>query len=120
MQAFSSEWISGVGKSVKWTAGVGGVRRQTKGGIGYANQSYLRGNLKAAAIALNQIKLDENLVGQDLNPKARGTNPIATLTLVLTYESGNGAKKQTIQEALNYLLSDEAQKKAPTLGFTPL
>jgi len=29
-------------------------------------------------------------------------------------------KTKAIQESLNYLLSDDAQNKAPSLGFVPL
>ena len=145
MEAFSSEWTLGTGKSVKWPAGVGGkgnagvagLIKQTPGAIGYVNQSYIKGNIKAAAlqnlsgeflkpttqagaIALNGIRLDRNLAGENPNPTTRGAYPIATLTWILAYQNGNGSKTSTIKEALNYLLSDKAQSKAPTLGFVPL
>ena len=145
MEAFSSEWRLGTGKSVNWPAGVGGkgnagvagVIRQTPGAIGYLNQSYIIGDIKAAAvqnlsgqylkpstkagsIALNGITLDRNLAGKNPNPSARGAYPIATLTWILAYENGNGSKSEAIQEALNNLLSEEAQNKAPSLGYVPL
>ena len=145
MQAFSREWTLGTGKSVAWPAGVGGkgnagvagIIKQTPGAIGYVNQSYIRGNVKAAAlqnlsgeflkpstkagaIALNGIRLDQNLAGTNPNPAARGAYPIATLTWILAYETGNGSKTTAVKDALNYLLSDEAQDKAPRLGFVPL
>ena len=148
MQAFSndsSEWSLGTGKSVKWPAGIGGKGnagvagyiRNTPGAIGYVNQSYIKGVVKAAALqnlsgeylkpttatgatALNGIRLDQNLAGQNPNPTAKGAYPIATLTWVLAYETGNGSKTEAIKEALNYLLSDKAQNKAPSLGFVPL
>ncbi len=148
MQAFSndsSEWSLGTGKSVKWPAGVGGkgnagvagLIRQTPGAIGYVNQSYIRGDVRAAALqnlsgeflkpstkagaaALNGIRLDRNLAGKNPNPTARGAYPIATLTWVLAYETGNGSKTEAIKESLKYLLSNKAQAKAPTLGFVPL
>ena len=145
MQAFSREWTLGTGKSVAWPAGVGGkgnagvagIIKQTPGAIGYVNQSYIRGNVKAAAlqnlsgeflkpstkagaIALNGIRLDQNLAGTNPNPTARGAYPIATLTWILAYETGNGSKTTAVKDALNYLLSDEAQDKAPRLGFVPL
>ncbi len=91
MEAFSRTWTLGTGKSVKWPAGVGakgnsgvaGVIQNTPGAIGYVNQSYIKGNVRAAAlqnrsgqfifpssesgaIALNGITLDENLAG--INP----------------------------------------------------
>ena len=145
MQAFSKTWTLGTGKSVAWPAGVGGkgnagvagVIRNTPGAIGYVNQSYIKGNIKAAAlqnlsgeylqptteagaIALNGIKLDKNLAGTNPNPKAKGAYPIATLTWILAYETGNGRNINAVQESLNYLLSDKAQAKAPSLGFVPL
>ena len=145
MQAFSKTWNLGTGKSIAWPAGVGGkgnagvagVIRNTPGAIGYVNQSYIKGEIKAAALqnlsgeylkpstesgakALNGIKLDENLAGKNPNPKAKGAYPIATLTWILAYEEGNGRNTKAIQKSLNYLLSDKAQAKAPSLGFVPL
>ena len=111
--------------------------RNTPGAIGYVNQSYIRGEIKAAAlqnlsgeylqptteagaIALNGIQLDKNLAGNNPNPKAKGAYPIATLTWILAYETGNGRNTDAIRDSLNYLLSDKAQAKAPSLGFVPL
>jgi len=145
MEAFSKTWTLGTGKSVKWPAGVGakgnsgvaGVIQNTPGAIGYVNQSYIKGNVKAAALqnlsgeyvkptveagakALNGITLDENLAGKNPNPKAKGAYPIASLTWILAYEEGNGRNTKAIKEAFNTLLSDEYQDKAPSLGFVPL
>ena len=145
MQAFSPTWTLGTGKSVKWPVGVGakgnsgvaGVIQTTPGSIGYVNQSYIKGNVKAAAIqnlsgeyvkptveagaiALNSISLDENLAGNNPNPKAKGAYPIATLTWILAYETGNGKNTEAIQDMFYKLLSDEYQSKAPALGFVPL
>ena len=145
MQAFSNTWTLGTGKSVNWPVGIGGkgnagvagLIRNTPGTIGYVNQSYIKGVIQAAALqnlsgeflkpsteagakALNGITLDRNLAGKNPNPTARGAYPIATLTWILAYETGNGSKTKAIQESLNYLLSDKAQAKAPTLGFVPL
>ena len=145
MQAFSPTWTLGTGKSVKWPVGVGakgnsgvaGVINTTPGSIGYVNQSYIKGNVKAAAlqnlsgeyvkptveagaIALNSISLDENLAGNNPNPKAKGAYPIATLTWILAYETGNGRNTKAIQDMFYKLLSDEYQSKAPALGFVPL
>ncbi|WP_392350863.1 phosphate ABC transporter substrate-binding protein PstS [Parasynechococcus sp.] len=145
MQAFSSTWSLGTGKSVKWPAGVGakgnsgvaGVIQNRVGAIGYVNQSYIKGNVVAAALqnksgeflkpsvktgarALNGISLDQDLAGKNPNPTAKGAYPIATLTWVLAYQTGNGSKTQSVKETLNYMLSDAAQAKAPSLGFVPL
>ena len=145
MQAFSKTWNLGTGKSIAWPAGVGGkgnagvagVIRNTPGAIGYVNQSYIKGNVKAAALqnlsgeflkpsveagakALNGITLDENLAGKNPNPTAKGAYPIASLTWILAYEEGNGRNTKAIKQAFNTLLSDEYQDKAPSLGFVPL
>ena len=145
MQAFSSTWTLGTGKSVKWPSGVGakgnsgvaGVIQNRLGAIGYVNQSFIKGNVVAAALqnksgeyvkptfatgarALNGITLDKDLAGKNPNPTAKGAYPIATLTWVLAYEKGNGANAKVVQDALNYMLSSAAQDKAPSLGFVPL
>jgi len=145
MEAFSRTWTLGTGKSVKWPVGVGakgnsgvaGVIQNTSGAIGYVNQSYIKGNVKAAALqnrsgeflkptveagakALNGISLDENLAGKNPNPRAKGAYPIASLTWILAYEEGNGKNTKAIKQALSTLLSDEYQNKASSLGFVPL
>ncbi len=145
LQAFSNEWTLGSAKSVNWPAGVGskgnsgvaGVIKNTPGTIGYVNQSYINGNIKAAAvqnksgefihpnydsgsITLNAIKLDENLAGSNPNPIAKGAYPIATLTWLLAYKTGNGEHLQPIKTAFEYMLSDQSQAQADDLGFVPL
>jgi len=139
-------WKPGVGKSVNWPVGLGGkgnegvsgTIRQTAGTIGYVNTGFVRANklqvaalqnksgqfvlptAKSGAIALNSIKLDANLAGENPNPSASGAYPISTLTWILAYKSGNGAKTDDIQKALNYALSAKAQMIADDLGYVPL
>ena len=145
MQAFSKTWTLGTGKSVAWPVGIGnkgnagvaGNIRTTPGSIGYVNQSYVKGEIRAAqlqnkngdfvaptvesgALALNGITLDENLAGTDPNPAAEGAYPIATLTWILAYETGNGRKTEAVKASLSRLLSTEYQEKASTLGYVPL
>ena len=145
MQAFSETWTLGTGKSVAWPVGVGGkgnagvagVIKNTPGSIGYVNQSYIDDVVRPAALqnklgdfvlpsvdagskALNGIELDENLAGTNPNPEAEGAYPIATLTWILAYETGNGKNTEAIKTSLSTLLSDEYQDKAPKLGFVPL
>jgi len=145
MQAFSKKWKLGTGKSVAWPVGIGnkgnagvaGNIRTTPGSIGYVNQSYVKGEVRAAALqnkngdyvaptvesgalALNGIRLDENLAGTNPNPAAEGAYPIATLTWVLAYETGNGRKTEAVKETLSKLLTDEYQEKASVLGYVPL
>ena len=147
LSAFSSEWKSkvGEGKSVKWPVGVGGkgnegvagVISNTPGSIGYINQAYVKGSIKAAAIqnkagkfvmpseatgvaALNNIRLNENLAGEDPNPAGANSYPISTLTWILAYKTGNGDKAGPIREAMLFLLSPRAQNQAESLGYVPL
>ena len=121
----------------KGNAGVAGNIRTKQGSIGYVNQSYVKGEIRAAelqnkngdfvapsvesgSLALNGITLDENLAGTDPNPAAEGAYPIATLTWVLAYETGNGRKTEAIKTTLSKLLSTEYQEKASVLGYVPL
>ncbi|MFN5195516.1 MAG: phosphate ABC transporter substrate-binding protein PstS [Cyanobacteriota bacterium] len=147
LSAFSPEWKSkvGEGKSVKWPVGVGGkgnegvagVIGNTPGSIGYLNQAYVKGKIKAAALqnkagkfvlpnlksgaaALNNIKLNSMLAGEDANPGGADSYPISTLTWILAYQKGNGAKAPAIQKAMAYLLSPAAQNLADDLGYVPL
>jgi len=139
-------WGPGVGKAVKWPTGVGakgnegvaGRIRQTPGSIGYVNTGFVKANrIQAAAIqnkagkfvlptaasgaaALNNIKLDANLAGENANPAGATAYPISTLTWVLAYRTGNGAKASNIRAALNYALSSKAQSIADDLGYVPL
>ena len=146
LSAFSSEWKSkvGEGKSVKWPVGVGGkgnegvagVISNTPGAIGYINQSFVRGPIKAAAVqnkagkfvmptlaggaaALNNITLDSRLAGEDPNPAGDKSYPITTLTWILAYQEGNSLKAGPIRKAMLYLLGP-AQNQADELGYVPL
>jgi len=139
-------WGPGVGKAVKWPTGIGakgnegvsGTIRNTPGSIGYVNTGFVKANkLQAAAIqnkagkfilptatsgaaALNGITLDNNLAGENPNPSGVNAYPISTLTWILAYKTGNGAKTTDIRKALNYALSSKAQMLADDLGYVPL
>ncbi|MEY4353365.1 MAG: Phosphate-binding protein PstS [Cyanobacteriota bacterium] len=146
LSSFSPEWKTkvGEGKSVNWPVGLGGkgnegvagILTNTPGSIGYINQAFVKGPLKSAAIqnkagkfvkpglkggmaALNAVKLDGNLAGEDPNPAGAESYPISTLTWILAYKSGNGAKTDEIRAAINHLLGP-AQSKADDLGYIPL
>jgi len=145
LEAFGG-WTYGVAKAVNWPVGVGGkgnegvagTIRNTPGSIGYVNTGFVKANkLQAAAIqnkagkfvlptaasgaaALNSIALDSNLAGENPNPSGAGAYPISTLTWVLAYKTGNGAKADDIRGALNYALSTKAQMIADDLGYVPL
>ena len=147
LSAFSGEWKSkvGEGKSVNWPVGIGGKGNEgvaaaisnTPGSIGYINQAFVRGPIKAAAIqnragkfvkpdlkggraALANLQLDSNLAGEDPNPAGADSYPIATLTWILAYDNGNGPKAASIRRAMLFLLSPAAQNKADDLGYVPL
>jgi phosphate transport system substrate-binding protein len=147
LSAFSPEWKSkvGEGKTVNWPVGVGGkgnegvagVITNTPGAIGYVNQAFVKGNIKAAALqnkagnfvkpnlksgsaALNNIKLNPMLAGESPNPAGAESYPISTLTWILAYQKGNGAKAASIRKTMDYLLSPAAQNKADDLGYVPL
>jgi len=145
LKSFAQGWSLGAAKSVSWPVGVGGkgnegvagVITNTPGAIGYLNQAYVKGAIKAAALqnrsgafvkpnlasgraALAGIDLDENLAGENPNPAGAGAYPISTLTWILAYEKGNGLKAGAIRKALLYLLSPQAQNRADDLGYVPL
>ena len=145
LQSFSKEWTLGSGKSVNWKVGVGGKGNDgvagslstTQGSIGYLNQAFVKGVLKADAVqnkagqfvlpnatsgakALAGIKLDKNLAGGNPNPSASGAYPIATLTYLLFYAKGNGSKAAGLREMITLMLSDKYQALADDLGFVPL
>ena len=147
LRAFSPTWTAGVAKSVNWPTGIGakgneGVSatiKQKTGTLGYVSYSFVKeGRLQAAAVqnkagkfvlpnaasgsaALNQIQVDPlTLAGEDPNPAGARSYPISTLTLVLAYKTGNGAKEDSVKGALNYMLSGKAQMVADDLGYVPL
>jgi len=109
----------------------------TPGAIGYLNQAYVKGKIRAAALqnkagkfvlpseesgaaALNNIRLDANLAGEEPNPSGANSYPISTLTWILAYRTGNGDKAPAIRQALLHLLSPQAQGQASSLDYVPL
>ena len=145
LKAFGG-WTAGAAKSVKWPTGIGakgnegvaGRIRQSVGAIGYVNTGFVKANkLQSAALqnkagkfvlptaaagsaALNGIKLDANLAGENPNPAGATAYPISTLTWILAYRTGNGSNTTAIRNALNYALSSKAQSIADDLGYVPL
>ena len=147
LSCFSPEWKSRVGtaKAVKWPVGVGGkgnegvagLIQNTPGSIGYLNQAFVKGRITPAALqnragrfvmandvtgaaALNGIKLDSRLGGEDCNPAGANAFPIASFTWILAYQRGNGAKTDTIKQFLNWGLSPKGQNIAKSLDYVPL
>ena len=145
LNAFDSSWKQ-VAKAVNWPVGIGGkgnegvsgTIRNTPGSLGYVNTGFARsGKLQIAALqnkagkfvlptaisgaaALNGITLDSNLAGESPNPSASGAYPISTLTWILAYKNGNGAKTDELRKAFGYVLSNKAQMLADDLGYVPL
>jgi phosphate transport system substrate-binding protein len=147
LSAFSPAFKTklGIGKSVNWPVGVGGkgndgvagVLNNTPGSIGYVNQSFVKGVLKAAAVqnragnfvkpnfksgsaALNGITLDSDLAGEEPNPPGAQSYPISTLTWVLAYKNGNGSKAGDLREVFAHMLNNKSQGLADNLGYVPL
>ena len=145
LSAISPEWKAGPGesKSVTWPTGVGakgneGVAAQLsqiKGGIGYVESAFVRGDLQAARLtnaagealepttanaerALASIDLGADLTGRDANP-AQGY-PIVTFSWILLYQQGNGSRLATLQTVFNHTLSEKTQAEAPGLGYVNL
>jgi phosphate transport system substrate-binding protein len=148
LTCFSEEWKSkvGVGKAVNWPVGVGGKGNEgvaglltnTPGSIGYVNQAYVRGPIKAAALqnkdgnfvmadansgaaGLNAVVLDERLGGEDCNPAGADSFPIVAFTWILAYQGGYGAEKaEAMRTFLTWALQDGPQATAAELGYVPL
>ena len=148
LACFSEEWKSkvGVGKAVNWPVGVGGkgnegvagVLSNTPGSIGYVNQAYVRGDIKAAllqnkegnfvaadansgAAGLNAVVLDERLGGEDCNPAGADSFPIVAFTWILAYQGGYGAEKaDAMRTFLTWALQNGPQATAAELGYVPL
>lgn len=147
LSAFSPQFKSkvGKGKSVSWPVGVGGrgnegvagIVANTPGALGYMSQAFVKGAIKPAALqnragkfvlpglkggmaALEGIKLDGNLAGDDPNPAGVDSYPTSTLSWILAYEKGNGAKAGAIRQMMQYLLSTAVQNRAADLGYVPL
>jgi phosphate transport system substrate-binding protein len=67
MMSFSKEWTLGNAKTLNWKVGVGGkgnegvagVIQTTPGSIGYINQSFVKGAIKAAAVQNKKIIIDK-------------------------------------------------------------
>jgi len=148
LSCFSERWKSkvGKGKSVSWPVGVGAKGNEgvaaalanSPGAIGYLNQAYVRGPIRAAALqnrdgqfvladaasgaaGLSAVQLDRRLGGSECNPAGARSFPIVAFTWVLAYEHGNGAvKASALRSFLDWSLAGKAQAQAAQLGYVPL
>ncbi|MEB3199493.1 MAG: phosphate ABC transporter substrate-binding protein PstS [Synechococcaceae cyanobacterium] len=145
LAAISPAWSQGPGKGklIQWPTGIGakgneGVAAQIsqgEGSLGYVEASYVKAPLQAAALsnasgdqllpdaangmaALEAIRLDAQLIGADPNP-SRGY-PIVSFSWILLPARDNGPRLATLRQVFSATLSDEAQAKAPSLGYLPL
>jgi phosphate transport system substrate-binding protein len=144
LKSFSPEWTIGSGKSVAWPTGVGskgnaGVSatiKNTPGSIGYLNYSFIKQNnfqqpllenkegnyvkasAETSAEGLSKIILDDKLRGSNPNPVGANSYPIVSLTWILARPEH--PKNDVMKDLFRYMLSDEAQDKADSLGYVPL
>ena len=145
MNSFSERWTLGSAKIIQWptgigakgTSGVAGRIKNTPGSIGYLSSAYINEGIQTAAIenlsgefllpsikngsiAVKNLVIKNQLPVINPNPKEKGAYPISTLTWIWVYQNGYGEKLDYIKKTLNYLLSQEAEKKALKMGFIPL
>ena len=145
MNSFSDKWTLGSAKIVQWptgigakgTSGVAGRIKNTPGSIGYLSSAYVNESIQTAAIenlsgefllptvksgsiALKNLGIQNQLPIINPNPKEKGAYPISTLTWIWVYKNGYGEKLDEIKTTLNFLVSQEAKKKALKMGFIPL
>ena len=140
----------GVGKSLKWPAGiaakgnpgVAGIVQQTEGAIGYIGSEYaltLRlptaklknkaGNYVDATLetisAAANVSLPDDMRATITNSDDPNAYPISLFTWLLVYKNQQYDKRQ-IDEAedliklLNYIISPEGQKVAAQINYAPL
>ncbi|MFM7311557.1 MAG: phosphate ABC transporter substrate-binding protein PstS, partial [Cyanobium sp.] len=126
-----------VGVGGKGNEGVSSLMLNTPGSIGYLNQAFVKGPLRSAALqnragsfvkpgyqsgsaALNNIRLNAQLAGEDANPAGAQSYPITTLTWILAYQKGNGAKAGELRQVFLAMLGPKAQGLADNLGYVPL
>ena len=145
MNSFSNKWTLGSAKIVQWptgigakgTSGVAGRIKNTPGSIGYLSSAYVNESIQTAAIenlsgefqlptvksgsiALKNLGIQNQSLIINPNPKEKGAYPISTLTWIWVYKNGYGEKLEQIKTTLNFLVSQEAKKKALKMGFIPL
>jgi phosphate transport system substrate-binding protein len=133
----------GVGRLVAWPAGeavqgTDGMARALlakPGTLGYIEASYLRPPLKAAliesrsgafvgpspeaaAVALQEQRLDRMLLGHDPDP-AHGY-PLVTLHWMLVPRQGLGGRAVELRRSLRFILGQSGQDDAELLDYIPL
>lgn len=127
-----------VGTRSKGNEGVTASIMTTPGSIGYIEYGYAKSqNLPMAILenksgayvaadtasaqaALASVPLPDDLIAWASDPEAKDAYPITTYTWLLCYKQYHDkAKFQTLQDVLNYCLTD-GQKESEALGYIPL
>ncbi|HTS68038.1 MAG TPA: phosphate ABC transporter substrate-binding protein PstS [Terriglobia bacterium] len=81
---------------------------------------YVAASTASAQAALASVPLPDDLIAWASDPEAKDAYPIATYTWLLCYKQYHDkAKFQTLQDLLNYCLTD-GQKESEALGYIPL
>ena len=152
LSAISPEWksIMGMGKSLKWPAGiaakgnpgVAGIVQQTEGAIGYIGSEYaltLRlptaklknraGNYVDATLetisAAANVPLPDDMRATITDSDDPNAYPISLFTWVLVYKNQDYDNRsmeeaEHIVKLLNYVISPEGQKVAAQINYAPL
>ncbi|MCK9500874.1 MAG: phosphate ABC transporter substrate-binding protein PstS [Lascolabacillus sp.] len=152
LSAISPEWksIMGMGKSLKWPAGiaakgnpgVAGIVQQTEGAIGYIGSEYaltLRlptaklknraGNYVDATLetisAAANVPLPDDMRATITDSDDPNAYPISLFTWVLVYKNQDYDNRsmeeaEDIVKLLNYVISPEGQKVATQINYAPL
>lgn len=152
LSEISPEWksIMGMGKSLKWPAGiaakgnpgVAGIVQQTEGAIGYIGSEYaltLRlptaklknraGNYVDATLetisAAANVPLPDDMRATITDSDDPNAYPISLFTWVLVYKNQDYDNRsmeeaEDIVKLLNYVISPEGQKVAAQINYAPL
>lgn len=152
LSAISPEWksIMGMGKSLKWPAGiaakgnpgVAGIVQQTEGAIGYIGSEYaltLRlptaklknraGNYVDATLetisAAANVPIPDDMRATITDSDDPNAYPISLFTWVLVYKNQDYDNRsmeeaEDIVKLLNYVISPEGQKVAAQINYAPL
>lgn len=152
LSAISPEWksIMGMGKSLKWPAGiaakgnpgVAGIVQQTEGAIGYIGSeyaltlrlptaklknragNYVDATLKTISAAAN-VPLPDDMRATITDSDDPNAYPISLFTWVLVYKNQDYDNRsmeeaEDIVKLLNYVISPEGQKVAAQINYAPL
>ena len=133
-------WPANAGQAAAGSDGVTQAVSQTQGGITYAEQSYVKGSLKAAEVKNakgNYVELGPDAVSTSIGDGFRVTGsghdlsgtldfgamagyPLATVSYVIVCQKyGDATIAQTVKAFVTYAVTD-GQQFAGQLGFAPL